>query len=42
MPANVELKTPVSYCPGDSADVNGIGFQDYNIDFILGQKIAGC
>ena len=41
VPADVEVKTLVGHGPGNSADVNGIGFQDNDIDFLLRQKIAG-
>jgi hypothetical protein len=35
MPTDVKVKTVVGHRPGNSADVNRIGFQDNDIDFLL-------
>ena len=35
MPADIEVKTLVGHRPGNSAYVNGIGFQDNDVDILL-------
>ena len=41
MPADVEVKTFVGRCARNAAYINRIGFQDCNLDLILGEKIGG-
>jgi hypothetical protein len=40
MPADIEMKTFVSGSAGNSADVNRIGFENGDADFVLRQKIS--
>ena len=41
MPTDIEMKTFVGCGARDAADVNGIGFEDGNINLVLDKEI-GC